>query len=96
MVLRLSGPATWLAINAVTATTSTRHYFCCDKTVEGEGNCGMPDGWCFDGMHMVGQVTTLLLYYSTYHTNWPTQMAVQSSLYCNVLSGVTNHVCSTK
>lgn len=31
-------------------------YGCCDKTVEGEGDLGPPDGWCYEGMHTVSQV----------------------------------------
>ncbi|KAN0126484.1 hypothetical protein V8E52_000124, partial [Russula decolorans] len=26
-------------------------YDCCNKTVEGEGDEGPPDGWCYEGMH---------------------------------------------
>ncbi|KAL0950294.1 hypothetical protein HGRIS_010273 [Hohenbuehelia grisea] len=26
-------------------------YGCCGKTVEGEGDMGPPDGWCYEGMH---------------------------------------------
>ncbi|KAI0306809.1 hypothetical protein B0F90DRAFT_1556122, partial [Multifurca ochricompacta] len=26
-------------------------YGCCGKTVEGEGDLGPPDGWCYEGMH---------------------------------------------
>ena len=32
------------------------HYSCCGKTVEGEGDLGPPDGWCYEGMHTVSQV----------------------------------------
>lgn len=28
-------------------------YGCCGKTVEGEGDLGPPDGWCYEGMHTV-------------------------------------------
>ena len=28
-------------------------YGCCSKTVEGEGDLGPPDGWCYEGMHTV-------------------------------------------
>jgi hypothetical protein len=31
-------------------------YGCCGKTVEGEGDLGPPDGWCYEGMHTVSQV----------------------------------------
>ena len=34
------------------------NYDCCDKTVEGEGIDGPPDGWCFEGMHTVSQIVT--------------------------------------
>lgn len=27
---------------------------CCGKTVEGDGDMGPPDGWCYEGMHTVG------------------------------------------
>ncbi|KAH9053255.1 hypothetical protein EDB87DRAFT_1569468, partial [Lactarius vividus] len=27
------------------------HYGCCGKTVDGEGDLGPPDGWCYEGMH---------------------------------------------
>jgi hypothetical protein len=26
---------------------------CCGKTVEGEGDMGPPDGWCYEGFHTV-------------------------------------------
>jgi hypothetical protein len=29
------------------------YYGCCGKTVEGEGDLGPPDGWCYEGMHTV-------------------------------------------
>ena len=32
------------------------YYGCCGKTVEGKGDLGPPDGWCYKGMHMVSQV----------------------------------------
>lgn len=28
-------------------------YSCCEKTVEGDGDQGPPDGWCFEGLHTV-------------------------------------------
>ena len=28
-------------------------YDCCGKTVDGEGDLGPPDGWCYEGMHTV-------------------------------------------
>ena len=28
-------------------------YFCCGKTVDGEGDRGPPDGWCYEGRHTV-------------------------------------------
>ena len=28
-------------------------YGCCGKTVEGEGDLGPPDGWCYEGLHTV-------------------------------------------
>ena len=31
------------------------YYGCCGKTVEGEGDLGPPDGWCYEGMHTVSQ-----------------------------------------
>ena len=34
-------------------------YFCCGMTVEGDGDDGLPDSWCFEGMHTVSQVATL-------------------------------------
>jgi len=30
-------------------------WFCCGKTVEGEGDLGPPDGWCYEGMHTVSR-----------------------------------------
>ncbi|KAH9164094.1 hypothetical protein EDB89DRAFT_2234090 [Lactarius sanguifluus] len=27
------------------------HFSCCRKTVDGEGDQGPPDGWCYEGMH---------------------------------------------
>jgi len=29
------------------------YYGCCSRTVEGEGDLGPPDGWCYEGMHTV-------------------------------------------
>lgn len=26
---------------------------CCGRTVQGEGDMGPPDGWCFEGQHTV-------------------------------------------
>jgi hypothetical protein len=26
---------------------------CCGKTVEGDGDMGPPDGWCYEGKHTV-------------------------------------------
>jgi len=34
-------------------------YDCCGKTVEGEGDLGPPDGWCYEGMHTVSQVKSI-------------------------------------
>ncbi len=31
-------------------------YGCCGKTVEGDGDEGPPDGWCYEGMHTVSQL----------------------------------------
>lgn len=28
-------------------------YGCCGQTVDGEGDLGPPDGWCYEGMHTV-------------------------------------------
>jgi hypothetical protein len=28
---------------------------CCGKTVEGDGDMGPPDGWCYEGMHTVSR-----------------------------------------
>lgn len=36
------------------------YYGCCGKTVEGEGDLGPPDGWCYEGMHTVGHCSTSL------------------------------------
>jgi hypothetical protein len=35
------------------------YYGCCGKTVEGEGDLGPPDGWCYEGMHTVSQVKSI-------------------------------------
>ena len=35
------------------------YYGCCGKTVEGEGDLGPPDGWCYEGMHTVSQIDNL-------------------------------------
>ena len=32
-------------------------YHCCGKTVDGEGDEGPPDGWCFEGKHTVSSST---------------------------------------
>ena len=34
-------------------------YDCCGKTVEGEGDDGPPDSWCYEGMHTVSQVKSI-------------------------------------
>lgn len=31
------------------------YWDCCGKTVEGEGDLGPPDGWCYEGMHTVSR-----------------------------------------
>ena len=33
---------------------------CCGKTVEGDGNQGPPDGWCYEGKHTVNRQHTLV------------------------------------
>ncbi|KAG6895983.1 hypothetical protein C0992_011051, partial [Termitomyces sp. T32_za158] len=33
--------------------TTTRAQSCCGKTVEGNGNMGLSDGWCYEGQHTV-------------------------------------------
>lgn len=37
------------------------YYGCCGKTVEGEGDLGPPDGWCYEGMHTVSQLKSIAL-----------------------------------
>ena len=32
---------------------------CCEKTVEGDGDQGPPDGWCYEGKHTVNQTHVL-------------------------------------
>ena len=34
-------------------------YGCCGKTVEGEGDLGPPDGWCYEGLHTVSSALPL-------------------------------------
>jgi hypothetical protein len=34
-------------------------YGCCGKTVDGEGDLGPPDGWCYEGMHTVSRPASL-------------------------------------
>jgi hypothetical protein len=34
-------------------------YHCCGLTVQGDGDDGSPDSWCFQGMHTVSQVKCL-------------------------------------
>ncbi len=34
-------------------------YGCCGKTVEGGGDLGPPDGWCYEGMHTVSTIAYL-------------------------------------
>lgn len=36
------------------------YYGCCGKTVEGEGDLGPPDGWCYEGLHTVSQIDNLV------------------------------------
>lgn len=31
-------------------------YNCCGRTVEGEGDMGPPDGWCYEGKHTVSSL----------------------------------------
>lgn len=33
---------------------------CCEKTVEGDGDQGPPDGWCYEGKHTVNQPHTFV------------------------------------
>lgn len=33
---------------------------CCEKTVEGDGDMGPPDGWCYEGKHTVNSFLFLL------------------------------------
>jgi hypothetical protein len=35
------------------------YYGCCGKTVEGDGDLGPPDGWCYEGMHTVSQLKSI-------------------------------------
>lgn len=37
---------------------------CCGKTVEGDGDMGPPDGWCYEGKHTVSFSTLFLPLYS--------------------------------
>lgn len=37
------------------------YYGCCGKTVEGEGDLGPPDGWCYEGMHTVSEIKSIAL-----------------------------------
>ena len=41
---------------------------CCGRTVEGDGDMGPPDGWCYEGRHTVSFVPTLLLSSATLAT----------------------------
>jgi hypothetical protein len=36
------------------------HWGCCGRTVEGDGDMGPPDGWCYEGKHTV-RVTRFIL-----------------------------------
>ena len=36
---------------------------CCEKTVEGDGDMGPPDGWCYEGKHTVNSHSFLLIQY---------------------------------
>ena len=60
------------------------YYGCCGKTVEGEGDLGPPDGWCYEGLHTVSQINYLsapsplsrcgkpqLVYANTYSISMP-------------------------
>ena len=42
------------------------YYGCCGKTVEGEGDLGPPDGWCYEGMHTVSQIAHLAGHFSSH------------------------------
>jgi len=46
-----SGEAEW--IGSYREYEYETRYGCCGKTVEGEGDLGPPDGWCYEGMHTV-------------------------------------------
>lgn len=30
---------------------------CCGRTVEGDGDMGPPDGWCYEGKHTVSAIS---------------------------------------
>jgi hypothetical protein len=35
---------------------------CCEKTVQGDGDMGPPDGWCYEGKHTVNSIFPLIQY----------------------------------
>jgi len=35
---------------------------CCERTVEGDGNQGPPDGWCYEGKHTVSRPNVFVSY----------------------------------
>ena len=43
----------WVGRNGRDGCEYETQYDCCDKTVDGEGDLGPPDGWCYEGMHTV-------------------------------------------
>ena len=43
-------------------TTYETMWGCCEKTVEGDGDVGPPDGWCYEGKHTVNSFFPLIQY----------------------------------
>ncbi|KAJ3711377.1 hypothetical protein C8R42DRAFT_360272 [Lentinula raphanica] len=46
-----SAEVEWVGTSRGTGSDYETLYNCCGKTVEGEGDMGPPDGWCYEGKH---------------------------------------------
>ncbi|KAI9429956.1 hypothetical protein H4582DRAFT_2064376 [Lactarius indigo] len=46
-----SGEIEWVSSVGRNDSEYQTEYGCCGKTVDGEGDMGPPDGWCYEGMH---------------------------------------------
>lgn len=63
---------------------------CCGSTVDGDGDQGPPDGWCYEGAHTVRLLSTVLnflsilpqFFLSTFKSNAPVKFIFSASQFC--------------